>query len=380
MMTKIFQQCRTIYTAAPSFNRSLLYQPGGNLLMINGRTTGRIMSHGSDWLGRFCWVALRGHRDEGILLITAYRICQNITDNPGPHTAFSQQYMAFREKGIMKPNPRKQILTDISTLIATHRPSGLRPILMMDANGDLSTNADLRTFLGETHLIDPFFDHFGISPRTNINSSTRIDYIFMDGALVPAIERIGYLGTHNGALSDHIMVYVDFDEASLFHGIINRPLPAHSREILIEQEDKVFEFLAEIHPLLDAHNMDTRVAKLAESFAATGPTPLNITRYIELYGQFLELMRGAANRVGRKKYVYTRSPTLTHAGMLLIVYNQLLDCRLRNSPLLPALLRWLSSLDLSKSVYAQATVAELRKLVRQQRSLLWDCQKRGEGL
>ncbi len=73
------------------------------------------------------------------------------------------------------------------------------------------------------------------------------------------------------------MAYVDFDKTSLFHGIINRPLPAHSREILIEQEDKVLEFLAEIHPLLDAHNIDTRVAKLAASFAATGPTPINTT-------------------------------------------------------------------------------------------------------
>ena len=364
MMTTLFRQCRTIYTAAPSHDRSSQYQPGGNLLTVNGRTTGRIMSHGLDWLGRFCWVALRGHRDEGVLLITAYRVCQKLTDNPGPHTAFSQQYMAFRDKGHLKPNPRKLILTDIASLIASHRLKGLRPILMMDANGDLATDSELRSFLSDARLSDPFFDRFGISPRTNINGSTRIDYIFMDAALTPSILRIGYLGTHDGALSDHVMAYVDFDETSLFQGILNRPLPAHSREILIEQDDKVQDFLSTLHPLLDSHNFEARVACLANSFATNGLTLTNTSQYNDLYGQFLELTRGVATRIGRKKYGYARSPTLTHAGMLLITYKQILDCRIRDSPYSPALLRRLKSLEMDESSHLDTPVDELRQLVR----------------
>ena len=120
MMNLRFTSSRTIYTAAPSHDRSSSYQPGGNLLTINGRTSGRIVDRGSDTLGRFCWYTLYGHRDEGILIITAYRVCHEVTDNPGPHTAFSQQYMALRNSGITHPNPRHQILTDLTTLISHH--------------------------------------------------------------------------------------------------------------------------------------------------------------------------------------------------------------------------------------------------------------------
>ena len=148
----------------------------------------------------------------------------------------------------------------------------------------------------------------------------------MDYELSPSILRIGYLGTHKGALSDHVVGYVDFDEPLLFQGIINRPLPAHSREILIEQEDKVLDFIRTLHSLLDSHIFDSRVVKLAERFASHGPSPENIPHYNSLYGQFLELARGASHCVGRKKYGYVRSPSLMHAGMLLVTFKQLLDC------------------------------------------------------
>ena len=120
MMNLRFSNSRTVYSSAPTPDRSLRYQPGGNLLTVNGRTTGRITGQGSDPLGRFCWYTFRGHRDEGVIVITAYRVCHDITDNPGPHTAFSQQYMALRAKGVKRPNPRLQIFTDLTSLISHH--------------------------------------------------------------------------------------------------------------------------------------------------------------------------------------------------------------------------------------------------------------------
>ena len=141
----------------------------------------------------------------------------------------------------------------------------------MDANSDyLGRDGDLREFITNACLCDPFYDKFHISPPTNVNGATRIDYIFMDRALCPAITHIGYLGTHDGAMSDHVVGYVDFDESQLFAGITNRPLPLHSREILIEQEDKVLDFLTSLYPILDAHNFDERVFSLAKTFASNG--------------------------------------------------------------------------------------------------------------
>jgi hypothetical protein len=107
----------------------------------------------------------------------------------------------------------------------------------------------------------------------------------MDKALCPVITHIGYLGTHDGALSDHVVGYVDFDEHKLFAGIINRPLPMHSREILIEQDDKVQEFLHALHPVLDAHTIKSRTFQLADDFATTGATGATRGAYQSIYGQ-----------------------------------------------------------------------------------------------
>ena len=42
--------------------------------------------------------------------------------------------------------------------------------------------------------------------------------MLFDHALIGAIERIGYLGTHKGAFLDHIYAYVDFNGAVFQRG------------------------------------------------------------------------------------------------------------------------------------------------------------------
>ena len=105
LMRSRFRQSQTIYSSAAAA-RNTRYQPGGNLLTVNGHTTGRISARGSDDLGRYCWFTLRGRRDEGVLVVSAYRVCHEAHDAPGPFTAFQQQYTAMRARGIATPNPR----------------------------------------------------------------------------------------------------------------------------------------------------------------------------------------------------------------------------------------------------------------------------------
>jgi hypothetical protein len=60
MMDLCFFSSRTIYTSATPPDHTFTHLPGGNLLTINGSTTGRICERGSDTLGRFCWTTLHG--------------------------------------------------------------------------------------------------------------------------------------------------------------------------------------------------------------------------------------------------------------------------------------------------------------------------------
>ncbi len=99
---------------------------------------------------------------------------------------------------------------------------------MIDANGDYRSlkdpDKDLAAFLHDASLTDPFYDRFHTSPKTTAYGTQRIDYIFMDKALTHSLLRIGYLDSHKGAFTDHSLVNADFDESSLFQGVINRPM------------------------------------------------------------------------------------------------------------------------------------------------------------
>ncbi len=383
MMRTCFHSSRTIYTSATPPDHTFTHLPGGNLLTINGPTTGRIQNSGSDPLGRFCWTTLRGRRDEGVLIITAYRVCHEASHNPGVFTAYQQQYTGLRKAGHSNPNPRRQILSDMISLIRTNRDLGFRPILMMDANGDYQDGKDphFTTFLTEAGLVDPFFERFEISPPTYVRGKRRLDYILMDPALSRSLVRIGYLGTHEGVLSDHVMAMADFDERSLFAGVLNRPPSRHSREILIEQADKVQAFLHTVVPLLKANNIQQRTFALAEQFTLDGPTATHIATYHTIYTTFLEMARGAATEVGRKKFGYMRSAELTSAGRLLNAHIMLLDCHTRHAPPTPALLHLCSSLQLDAThILLTSSTLELRRLVRSCRATLWETQKNCEGL
>lgn len=382
MMQSHFQSSRTLYTAAPAQSHDTTYQPGGNLMTINGRTTGRIYDYGLDRMGRFCWYALRGKRDEGVLVIVAYRVCHKASDNPGPFTAFQQQYTSLQKAGVMHPNPRKQILDDMTTLITQKRAEGLRPILMMDANGDYRNGKDteLRDFITTNNLCDPFYDKFKISPPTYVYGSKRIDYILIDPALSGSITRIGYLGTHEGAHSDHVMAVMDMSEQTLFAGLINRPPPRHSREILIAQDDKVQAFLHTARDLLKEHEVQRRVFEMAADFVKDGASVDNVQNFQVIYGEFLQLMQAAAKQEGRKKYGYARSVTLTRAAQMKCAHKMILDCKIRNVGASPALIRYCSKLDLDADlIIAQNSEKALRKLVRTLGRELWECQKAAES-
>lgn len=139
-----------------------------------------------------------------------------------------------------------------------------------------------------------------------------------------------------GADSDHSMAFVDFDESQLFQGIINCPVPFHSRDILFSQPDKVLEFVTMLETALDDHSFRHRVLRLAQAFAIHSSTDTNITQYNALYGEFLDISRSVAKKVGCKKYGYNRSPTLTSSGQLLLIHKHTLDCKRRKAPLTPS--------------------------------------------
>ena len=126
MMDAVFNQAKTIYSLTPS-DHQCKYQPGGNLLSITGDSITCTTQTGNDKLGRFSWATMRGKRDKGILIISAYRVCQDTNSQAGAFTAYQQQYTMLQEAGYARPNPCQQILLNIQALIDNKRKEGYRP-------------------------------------------------------------------------------------------------------------------------------------------------------------------------------------------------------------------------------------------------------------
>jgi endonuclease/exonuclease/phosphatase family metal-dependent hydrolase len=208
------QGVRNVFSSAPWAYDEKDFMAGGTLLSLHGKVSGRVIEAEGDSLGRFCWATLRGSRDEGILLINAYRTCHVKSDNPGPFTSYQHEYTGLREQGIKDPQPRFQILSDLTTLIDRHREKGFRPVVMMDANEDWVAESHkdqgnkLKEFMQLAQLDDPFFQKFQHAPRTYVRGKHRLDYILIDPALMPAVRSIGYLGSMEANMSDHSMAYI----------------------------------------------------------------------------------------------------------------------------------------------------------------------------
>jgi hypothetical protein len=114
------------------------YQPGGVLVALTGKVTGRILKSENDPWGRFTWSLLRGNREEGILFIGAYRVCQAKGAKAGPNTAFMQQVEGMIEEELKESedqmaennelpreirrsmDPRDRILQDPKQLISEY--------------------------------------------------------------------------------------------------------------------------------------------------------------------------------------------------------------------------------------------------------------------
>ncbi len=288
----------------------------------------------------------------------------------------------MREAGIKKTNPREQILDDIKTLIEEKGRDGYRPIVMMDANGEymkeMGGDADLRDFVETTGLADPYLDKFPEQIRTYMYGKRRLDYIFMDSALVQAVSRIGYLGSHDAALSDHVQAYVDFDTKKLFCGVINRPMEMRGREFRLEQTDRQVKFVENFIPAAKKAKLKEKVFKLADNFRKHGRSTINVATYQKLDQIFTDMALGSASKVSRKKFGYMRSPELTLQGRMFMLTKRILECKSRNAPLAEVLKSRAKELSVDISRYETMTTVACRKEVTTQQKLLWEAQKGSE--
>ena len=200
------------------------YKQGGSSMLVLNKPIGSIATTGIDHrgLGRWSYVILNGRNNVNIVIITAYRVCQDTGTN-GDLTAFQQQYRLLRRQNIIHPHPKKVFDQDLIFQLKEWTNKKYEIILMIDANSSL-THPQLQNIINHSQLYDLLGATHGIdSPNTYIRGNKTIDFLFGTKGVKHSMTQCGMLSFNDGVLSDHRALWMDLKHTNLIHSELTSP-------------------------------------------------------------------------------------------------------------------------------------------------------------
>ncbi len=205
-------------TATSTEPSSSEYKPGGTLTAIDGLLASRRNYSFEDpsGLGRWSGFALRRKSLPDIVIMTVYRVCKK-SYKPAKFSAYNQQWRLLKKAGVVNPEPRKQVLLDLTQFVNSLHAEKTPFIILMDANEPIDGNEGMKQFMEDTGLVDTFSLRHPASRETHICGSQQIDFILISPDLVPALR---FATVHKFydppyCASDHCAVSAHFDRHQL---------------------------------------------------------------------------------------------------------------------------------------------------------------------
>jgi hypothetical protein len=319
-------------------------QPGGTINIITDNWTSLVIEKGNDPFGLGCWsyIVLRGAANKRIMIITAYRVCQQSVKAIGTTTAAAQQYRKLsklhRESRITDdPIPRKQFIMDLQSWIEYKQQENYEFILSLDANESISLQqgqycpldyAERKPTRGSGHdgsfatlmrtcgLRDPLtLQHPDQPPPSTYSRGTqRIDFILVSSNILSSVLRSGLPPFDSIFFSDDRPSFVDFDATLLFKDSTSQLTPAKWRGLQLQDPRIVKKYYASLQKQLAYHKVPDKVAQL-QTMAATNPKhhmlPITYNRLDQLITEFML----HTEKTSSKQYstTFQWSPTLSKA-------------------------------------------------------------------
>jgi hypothetical protein len=193
--------CKQITTSTSSSDDTNLtdYQPGGTLTGVVGKWTGRVNNRIQDLsgMGRWSGIRMRGNNDTFTSIITVYRPNKDTT---GIITCYQQQWRLMRNNGVAKPEPRQQLLNDLSTELKRIQTSGDEVILMWDANEVVEDYKSALPEFMHNHQLSNLLGNGNLQPATYHRGSKCIDFILGTQKIQSAVKLHGVLRWHMGTV------------------------------------------------------------------------------------------------------------------------------------------------------------------------------------
>ena len=355
------------------------YHQGGVAMFITGNATDRIVKRGSDPLGRFAWARLTTPGGNGIIFITAYRVCQKKGTLSGPNTAYMQQVRAHIADGDKTPDPREKIFHALTELIQQNQQQGYSPILALDANEDwerLGENT-FNHFMINNGLVDIHERLLQQLPRTTYTRGRRrLDFTLTTETIIPAVTHCGILAEHEGVISDHTLQFVDFDESKLFGRIGQSITPYQQREFHMENSVKRQQFIDELKRIHQHQNIPQRITTLQTHLLTNMDHPEElIHKYNQLDYEITCSIKAAAKSVARKNFGYQRSDSLVEAGSSYLMWKSAYSCKCRRTPLNDKVKRLATATQTDILYIQQCTSTQMQREIQIARTHLRHIQK-----
>jgi hypothetical protein len=254
------------------------YKPGGTLTTVLGDWTTRVCSRGTDDLGagRWSYCSLQGKQNKCLYIVTAYRVSQTTLSQAGPLTAFAQQWLLLRKSGQSHPNPRSQVLTDLTQFIFACTQKGAGVILSLDANESLSSGSGLTDFLAKTSLVDVHSYRHGACQHipTYARGATKIDHILVTPDLLPFVHASGFFPFYEGIDSDHRVLFCDLNLAGYLRGQVASIESPSARALDSRSPRRVSLYKQKLYKHLQGHNVFNRLMPFPPSLRTLGPPPI----------------------------------------------------------------------------------------------------------
>ena len=214
IIRKYWTQSLITFSSHPT-STSKIYLPGGTLSILgNAWSGGAHRVSDSSGMGRWTSNTITGRNNRKITFITAYRVPKTTIRQAGSSTSFFHQWHHLRREGHKSPDPRENLLSDISKHICSISDASTAVIAMIDANENYtSPQSSLAKWAQAHHLVDLHMHLHDLSTDipTYIRGQYRIDYIFGTHAILPYIVQGGILPYHLLKNTDHRSLYIDIE-------------------------------------------------------------------------------------------------------------------------------------------------------------------------
>jgi hypothetical protein len=238
------------------------YKPGGTMTITTGKWQARITEQGEDshGLGRWSFQKISSTKSN-LVIITAYRPCAT----NGPTTAWMQQWILLREKGVVNPDPVKIFYQDLLQLLNKWKDNGYEIILLIDANETLGENSGgLNHIVRQIELTDLILHKHPQLQETNTyaRGSKQIDYILGTQRVREFCSAAGMLPFGTGYNSDHRQIFVQINIAKILNTNIKPLESVYNRKLQNATPRERKKFIEEVHSYFLQQNLFKRMNQL----------------------------------------------------------------------------------------------------------------------